>query len=225
MRSGQLRFNLAACLCFCDAARCVTCLTSVGHGKQVTFGRQTIAGEFLHMKIIQVASVAVGAILTMAAFTSGEAIAETFDWHANGPGRGPRRRSSARTRRSHGDAGRQRRLYAEFDFRRGGRLHDHRADVVLWKRQHPLPRRPDRHQHQRHRLHDGGSDRQHLQLLFARKFAVRERLRRVCVGRRLRRRNFTLAVPEPSTWALTLVGFAALELAVRAKVSRQAPAT
>ncbi len=37
--------------------------------------------------------------------------------------------------------------------------------------------------------------------------------------------TFTLAVPEPSTWALTLVGFAALGFAVRAKVSRQAPAT
>jgi hypothetical protein len=38
--------------------------------------------------------------------------------------------------------------------------------------------------------------------------------------------TFTLlAVPEPSTWALTLIGFASLGLAVGAKASRLAPAT
>ncbi len=176
------------------------------------------------MKIIRVASVAVGVLLTMAAFTSGGAVAETFDWTLTGPaadlGGVPLPGHGVLTATPDGGAYTLDTISGEVGgytitgpttfFGSDNILYPDGLTTISTSGIAFTTAGPTVNIFSFYSQGSSPSGNAYGEFASGVGFGVG---------------TFTLAVPEPSTRALTLVGFAALGFAVRAKVSRQAPAT
>ncbi len=177
------------------------------------------------MKIIRAASVAVGALLAMAAFTSAEAIAETFDWTLTGPaadlGGVPLPGHGVLTATADGggaytldtisgEVGGYTITGPTTFFGSDNILYPDGLTTISTSGIAFTTAGPTVNIFSFYSQGSSPSGNAYGEFASGVGFGVG---------------TFTLAVPEPSTWALTLVGFAALGFAVRAKVSRQAPAT